>query len=293
MSQTTIQSDHVTATLDSKGAQLVSLQLNGTEYLWQRDERWWGRSAPILFPIVGVLKDDTATSAQGDIHLTRHGFARDMEHELVEKDKNMVHYRVISTPETREAFPYNWMLEMTYEIVNGVFSQTYTVTNTGSVKLPFTLGGHPAFDVPIRKTDETFDDYELKFSKPFDIKTVSINANGIHNFKKVVTLAEHSDTLPLSHDLFEKYLTLTFESVPDSTVKLEGKKSQHGVELHFEGFPYLGVWSADHKAPFVAVEPWVGVADCEDDDGVFEHKRGILTLDPRQKLSRTFTIRPF
>lgn len=170
MSQTTIQSDHVTATLDSKGAQLVSLQLNGTEYLWQRDERWWGRSAPILFPIVGVLKDDTATSAQGDIHLTRHGFARDMEHELVEKDKNMVHYRVISTPETREAFPYNWMLEMTYEIVNGVFSQTYTVTNTGSVKLPFTLGGHPAFNVPVRKTDETFDDYELKFSKPFDIK---------------------------------------------------------------------------------------------------------------------------
>ncbi len=289
---TTIKAGNLSCAISSAGAQLMSVKLGDTEYLWQRDPKWWPRCAPILFPIVGVLRNGFATSKQGDIHLSRHGVARNLEHEIVEADESHVQYAVKSNEETLKAFPYAWELDMGFAAKDGRLFQTYTVKNPGTVTLPFTFGGHPAFNVPVPGTDEGFDDYELHFAEPWDIVTAAIDTDGLQDFGHMTRLA-HSDTLPLTHGLFEKHLTLTLHDVPQSTVRLEGKKSHHGVELSFDGFPYLGIWSAEHEAPFVAIEPWVGVATSYDESDVFEEKRGMLFLEPGQELSRTFSIRPF
>ncbi len=166
---TTIKRGGLTAAIDSMGAQLTSLALNGNEYLWQGDPAFWGKHAPILFPIVGSLRNNTATSAAGTCEMPRHGLARIVEHKLVEvsEDGSSVTYEITDTPESLKAFPFHFKLNMTYALTgDSTLTQTFAVTNTGDVDLPFSVGGHPAFNVPAPGAeDEAFEDYELAFTE--------------------------------------------------------------------------------------------------------------------------------
>lgn len=291
----TITDGTLTAAVSSMGAQLMSLERDGTEYLWQGDPRWWSRRAPILFPTVGVLKDDHAESAAGEISLKRHGFARNEEFDIVEEASDHVELRLASSPATRASYPYDFELRLVYTVADGALEQRFVVTNTGTTELPFSLGAHPAFNVPCgagKDVREGFEDYELRFSRPWTASSLSIDADGLYDLDNPVPLLNDADVLPLSHGLFRLLLTITLQDVPDSTVSLVGTKSGSGVEVRFEGFPYLGVWSADNEAPFVAVEPWCGLADPEDATGVFEDKPGIMIAAPGEVIERALTIRP-
>ena len=132
-----------------QGAQLTSLALDGAEYLWQGDPRWWNRQAPVLFPIVGSIRDNKATSAQGPISLGRHGLARNYAYRVTEQTADSVTLELTDAPETREVFPYAFRLSMTYALTGpATLKQTFRVENTGDVVLPFSVGGHPAVQRP-------------------------------------------------------------------------------------------------------------------------------------------------
>ena len=120
----------------------------------------------------------------------------------------------------------------------------------------------------------------------------TIDAAGLHDFSKTHELFRDSDRLRLSHDLIARLLTLVFVEVPGRGVRLVGP-SGHGVEVSFDGFDYLGVWTSSPEAPFVAIEPWVGCATAYDESDVFEEKRGTITLEPGQSCEKTFSMRPF
>ena len=288
-----ISSGSLQARVDSQGAQLMGLAKDGDEYLWQGDERWWPRRAPILFPIVGVLADGVSQSAAGEVRLGRHGLARNYEHALVEESASSVTYELTSTDETLEHYPYPFKLNMTYSVDGERLTQTYLVTNIGSEPMPFTLGGHPAFNVPAPgANDERFEDYELRFSRAWTCDMPTIDADGICDLEHTYPVVVDSDRLPLSHELFEKLLTITLVEVPDRTIELVGTKSARGVRLDFDGFDYLGVWSAGNKAPFVAVEPWVGIAACKGESGRFEDKPGTIVLAPGESCDKSFSIMP-
>lgn len=290
---TTISDGHVTASVDATGAQLMSLRTDAGEYLWQGDERFWPRRAPVLFPIVGCLRDNRATSAQGEVRLQRHGIARLYDHAVVAQTPSSVTYELASTDETRVAYPFDFRLNMTYAVEDGTLSQTFAVTNAGDVPLPFTLGGHPAFNVPAPGCEgESFSDYELVFPEAWTAEVPTIDAAGLHDFSKTHELFRDSDRLRLSHDLIARLLTLVFVEVPGRGVRLVGP-SGHGVEVSFDGFDYLGVWTSSPEAPFVAIEPWVGCATAYDESEVFEEKRGTITLEPGQSCEKTFSMRPF
>ena len=289
-----ISNGQISAAIDPMGAQLMSLKLGEGEYLWQGDERYWSRRAPVLFPIVGCLRNDHATSAQGEVSLKRHGIARLFEHAVVEKTKESVTFELRSTDETRAAYPFDFCLNMTYAIEGDRLVQTYAVTNIGEVSLPFTLGGHPAFNVPAPGAEgESFSDYELVFSRPWTAEVPTIDEAGLHDFAHMHCLFEQADRMQLTHELIARLLTVVFVEVPDRTVTLRGTKSAHGVELDFDGFDYLGVWTATEDAPFVAIEPWVGCATAYDESDVFEEKRGTITLAPGERCERSFSMRPF
>lgn len=288
---TNIKNGIIEASVDALGAQLMSLKRDGVEYLWQGDPAWWPRRAPVLFPIVGNIRGDRADSAQGEVRLGRHGLARNYVHEVVGSGEDFVTYSLESSDETRAKFPFDFRLSMTYRLGDGGLEQRFAVTNTGDVTLPYVVGGHPAFNVPVAgNPEEDFSDYELRFSRPWSVTSPTIE-DGIWNMDKRFTLLEDSDTLRLSHRLFDVD-TLMFEDVPDRTVRLVGPAG-HGVELDFDGFDYLGVWSAANGAPFVAIEPWRGCATCSDEDDTFEHKRGMDFLEPGESSEYSFTIRPF
>ena len=290
---TTIRCGSVEATVDSAGAQLMSLRRDGAEYLWQGDPDFWPRRAPVLFPIVGCLRGNHATSAQGEVSLQRHGIARLYDHAVAERTESSVTYELCSTEETRAAYPFDFRLNMTYSVDGERLSQTFSVTNTGDVVMPFTLGGHPAFNVPAPCCEgESYEDYRLVFPERWTASVPRIDEGGLHDFGTMTELFRDSDTLPLSHELIYRLLTIVFVDVPGRSVRLEGP-SGHGVEVDFDGFEYLGVWTAGNNAPFVAIEPWVGCATAYDESDVFEEKRGTILLAPGETCEKTFSMRPF
>jgi len=290
----TIKHGGACASVSTAGAQLMSLRKGDDEYLWQRDPQWWPRCAPVLFPIVGNIRDDRATSPAGEIKLGRHGIARSFEHELVEATEHKLVFSLSSSDETRAQFPYDFVLQMTYELVDdATLAQTFAVTNTGDVELPFCVGGHPAFNAPLASdaaAGETFEDFELRFAEAWSYASPTIStATGLIDWSQRFELLKDSDTLPLTHRTFDVD-TLIWEDVPQRSVSLVGSKSGHGVRLDFPGFDYLGVWSAANDAPFVAVEPWTGVATGTDEDDDFTHKRGMELLAPGATSTHRFTI---
>lgn len=290
---TTISAGGLSAKVDAHGAQLSSLTLDGREYLWQADPRWWGKHAPILFPIVGSIRDDEASSAAGTCHLGRHGLARDYDHELVENTGSTVTYRLDSTDETLAKYPYPFRLEMTYALEGpATLAQTFSVTNTGTREMPFFLGGHPAFNVPV-VPGERFEDYELRFTRPWTESSPVIADGGLLDYESLTPLFEDADRLALAHGLFAKD-AIVLAGVPDDTLEMVGP-SGHGVRVDFAGFDHVGVWSAEPakdgaECPFVAIEPWCGTATRTDEDDVLEHKQNLLVAHPSETITRTFRV---
>ena len=293
-----ISSNSLTASIDTMGAQLMSLRKGESEYLWQGDSNWWPRRAPILFPIVGVLKDGKADSAEGTVSLARHGLARLNQFEVVEQSPSSVTLQLKSTEETRKSYPYDFELRLIFSLSDDTLTQTYEVTNTGNVVLPFTLGAHPAFNIPVPGVEATsLDQYHLLFTRSWTSFGPSITDEGLCDYANPQRLVVDSDTLPLSWELIDREKTITLEDVPDRRITLaanaEASSEAHGIQMEFEGFDYLGIWSAASGCPFVALEPWCGIADTVDTDGVFEHKPGIICLEPGQSVTKTLSIKVF
>lgn len=293
-----ISSNSLTASIDTMGAQLMSLRKGESEYLWQGDSNWWPRRAPILFPIVGVLKDSKAESAEGTISLARHGLARLNEFKVVEQSTSSVTLQLKSTEETRKSYPYDFELKLIFSVAGDTLTQTYEVTNPANVVLPFTLGAHPAFNIPIPGVEaSSLDQYHLSFTRSWTSYGPSITDEGLCDYTTPQRLIVDSDTLPLSWELIDREKTITLENVPDRRITLaastEAPSEAHGIQMDFEGFDYLGIWSATPGCPFVALEPWCGIADTVDCDGIFEHKPGIISLEPGQSIAKTLNIKVF
>ena len=293
-----ISSNSLTASIDTMGAQLMSLRKGESEYLWQGDPNWWPRRAPILFPIVGVLKDGKAESAEGTISLARHGLARLNQFEVVEQSTSSVTLQLKSTEETRKSYPYDFELRLIFSVAGDTLTQTYEVTNPANVVLPFTLGAHPAFNIPIPGVEAaSLDQYYLLFTHSWTSYGPSITDDGLCDYTTPQKLIVDSDTLPLSWELIDREKTITLEDVPDKRITLvanaEASSETHGIQIDFEGFDYLGIWSAAPGCPFVALEPWCGIADTVDCDGIFEHKPGIISLEPGQNIAKTLSVKVF
>ena len=203
-------------------------------------------------------------------------------------------FQLDSDEATRELYPFDFRLNMTYSTDGTSLAQRFAVTNTGDVDLPFTLGGHPAFNVPMPGAEgERFDDYALVFAERWSPEVPVIDERGLHDFGRMTRLMDNDRELPLSHELIERHATLVFHDVPKNRVTLVGTRSNHGVELEFDGFDYLGVWTASPEAPFLAVEPWHGCATAYDESDRFEDKRSTITLAPGERAELAFTVTPF
>ncbi|MFR3878548.1 MAG: aldose 1-epimerase family protein, partial [Collinsella sp.] len=263
------------------GAQLTSLALNGNEYLWQGDPAFGASTRPSC----SLLWARCATTRQRlrpAPAMPRHGLARIVEHKLVEaRGRLLGNAEITDTPESLKAFPFHFKLNMTYALTgDATLTQTFAVTNTGDVELPFSVGGHPAFNVPAPGAeDEAFEDYELAFTEAWTNEAPIITPDGLMTFEDSYKAPDNSDVLPITHRSFDND-AIMFTDTPGSTLTLRGRKSGHGVKIDVEGFKYIGVWSAANDAPFVALEPWTGHTTMDTEDDVFEHKVNTITLAP-------------
>lgn len=284
-----ITSSLASAVLGLDGAQLNSLKKGDTEYLWQGDPAYWAGQAPVCFPISGVLIDGKAKAFGKPCSMKRHGVARINPFEVFEKHKNSVTFIQKSSEKTKEQYPFDYELKIKYTIVGNTVTNEYIITNTGSEKMPFVIGGHPAFNCPLDK-DENFEDYKVVFDKPITKPCLRPDhESGLVDVEKTYDVMNGTDTLNMKHQLFEENDALIFENCCAKAATLIGKNGK-GIKVEFQDMNNLLIWSAVGNAPFVALEPWTGISNCSDEDDVLENKRGMTVLEPDETVSFKFKI---
>ncbi len=277
------------AVLGLDGAQLNSLVKNDTEYLWQGDEKYWSGQAPVCFPIAGVLPDGKANAFGKPCEMKRHGVARINLFEVYEAYENSVTFIQQSSEKTRAQFPFDYELKIKYTINGDTVTNEYIITNTGEEKLPFVIGGHPAFNCPL-SDDEEFEDYRVVFDKPITRPCLRPDHHsGLVHVDESFDVMAGSDTLELRHNLFEEKDALIFYGCEAKAATMIGKNGK-GIKIEFNDMNNLLIWSAVGNAPFVALEPWTGISSCNDEDDTFEKKRGMTVLNPNETISFRFKI---
>lgn len=284
-----LENDKIKIEVDTKGAQLQQLFLkeNDKNYLWHGDPKYWGRRAPVLFPIVGRLKDNQYVYAGKTYQMTQHGFARDNEFELLEKKQDSLTYVLEENEATLEKYPFKFRLEIKYTINENSLAVKYKVINKDHKDMYFSIGAHPAFYWPLRDGEEK-EDYYLEFEKEEEAE-IYLLEEGLLNHQ-TESILDNQKILELNSEIF-KDDALVFKNLKSEKVTLKSKKSEREVEMKFKNFPYLGIWSQSEEAPFICLEPWHGIADSVDSSGKLEEKEGIMSLDTGNNFESTYLIK--
>lgn len=285
--QNTISNSVLSVSVNRHGAEWCSLKAaDGTEYLWQADPAVWGRHAPILFPIVGKLLNNAYLHNGRRYGMKQHGFARDMDFELVKATESALTYQLKSTAETRKQYPFDFTLLRHYRLSGETLEIACDVTNTGTAEMLFSIGEHPGFALNWGAGDRV-EDYALKFEKKERLDSSLLDADGLLSDQTVRILSDKS-VLPLRSDLFERD-ALIFLKIKARKVTICSRRHARHLTVEFPGYPYLGIW-AKPGAPFVCIEPWYGHADPSRHDGELMHKPGMITLEPGKTFSCVWRV---
>lgn len=282
-----IGNDQLNIEVSLSGAELSSIYHipSKKEYLWQGDAKWWPRRAPVLFPVVGKLKDNSFRINSEKYTLGQHGFARDKDFTLIKKEKNKLVFSLCSDKSTIKVFPFHFELQISYEISGATLKITYEVKNTDQKEIYFSIGAHPGFNCPLNN-NELFSDYYLEFEKKetFDRHLLD---GGVFNglTERVMT---DSNILELTDDLFAKD-AIVFKNLQSTHISLKSKKHKQTLKFNFSEFPFFGIWTKP-GAPFICLEPWCGIADNKDFTGELKDKEGIIRLNRNSSFLRSYSI---
>lgn len=277
--------------IHEKGAELFSVFNKKTqlEYMWSGDPAFWGKTSPVLFPIVGTLKKDTFFHNDRSFSLSRHGFARDKVFDIESKTIDHVTFRMESSIDTLSRFPFSFALRITYQIKDNLLTVLYDVVNEGNHTMYFSLGAHPAFKVPLVEAT-SYEDYFLEFNTTENAAAWEISPEGlITNVTKPVL--QNASRLSLKKELFYKD-ALVFKNLKSDSISIKSTRHQHGLDFAFAGFPFFGIWAAK-DADFVCLEPWCGIADATNHNQQLVSKEGIQHLDAGKSWSRNWSIKCF
>ncbi|EDO1180012.1 TPA: aldose 1-epimerase family protein [Listeria innocua] len=271
------------------GAELTRIFHKDTklEYLWNADSTFWGRHSPVLFPTVGRLVEDTYFVDGNPYHLGQHGFARDRDFKVVEHTENAVRFELDADEDSLTIYPYKFKLSIIYTLEKDSVAVSYEVENTDNKRIYFSIGAHPAFNLPL--TDgTTFEDYYLDFGTEENLETLCLE--GPYRSGKIEKVVnEPARYLPLSYDLF-KNDALIFEALKQKEITIKSDKTPHFVKVSFPEFPFVGVWTAKAGTPFLCIEPWYGIADGAGKSVELRDKAGIEHLEPEAVFASEYKI---
>lgn len=277
--------------ISTQGAELQSIfnKQSQLEYLWQGDPAVWPRKAPVLFPIVGKVKDNRYTYTGKEYSLPQHGFARDQEFKLVSSTSSAVVYRLQQSEASLKNFPFEFQLDIVYTINQSTVTVEYKIQNpSAAADLYFSIGAHPGFRCPL-KDNETFEDYYLEFEKTEKLSRVLLDGGLRGDAREEVTLTENK--LPLSVDLFGPKDAIVVSGLNSECISLKSTKSAHGLHFNYKNYPWFGIWSK--PGPFICLEPWMGVADDIHSTQQLTEKESIQLLKPKTNTSFSYSIELF
>lgn len=277
---TTITNQFLIAQIKHTGAELCSLKDNSNrEYIWNGNPDFWGKHSPVLFPIVGTLKNNSYQYDNAQYQLSRHGFAREMDFELIDKQENSATFSLIASQATKEKYPFDFDLHLIYTLDNKSLKIEYKVFNNGESTMPFSIGAHPAFGLP-----GEFENYSLVFEKEEALNYYLLEEGLISNATNELVLDKNE--LHLNYKLFEND-ALVFKNIASKSITILDK-SKPFLKVRYTDFPDLGIWTPN--APFICIEPWFGYSDTVEKSGNIFEKEGIQLLEAKAIFHSAFSI---
>jgi len=284
-----LHNEKLKVVISEQGGELISVVSyeDNIEFIWTGDPDYWGRHAPILFPIVGKVKDNQYKVGDKIYQLGQHGFARDRIFEVIEKEDSKVILSLKWDQTSLEIYPYKFNLKIIYELEESSLKISYIVENLDEQTIYFSIGAHPGFNCPLLP-GEVMSDYYFEFDQKETCPVLPINDAGFMLHDKIPFLNSEKK-IPLSPELFHRD-ALIFKGLSSRKISLKNNKNDHKITMDFDGFPLLGLWSKPSGAPFVCIEPWFGHCDYEDYTSDFKDKSGIIVLDTSRSFDCSYSI---
>ena len=259
MARFSLENDKIRIEIESHGAELKSLvkKETGTEYMWCADPQYWGRTSPVLFPLVGNVSGKQYRTKGKTYDMGQHGFARDMEFTLESQTDNEIWFVLRSNEETLAKYPYEFVLKLGYRLDGAKVDVLWHVENPSEEELPFAIGGHPAFYCPVTSGVKQSDCY-IQFDVAGPLKCSTIDGYLVGD--RVDTYELEDGMLRIDEHLFDND-ALIIEKQNIKKVSLCDPKKQVFLTIELDA-PLFGIWRpADPGAPFVCIEPWYGRSD--------------------------------
>lgn len=280
----TITNNSFSAEIASFGAELHSLKnkITGEEYIWQRDPTIWECSAPILFPVVGRMKNSSYHFEGKTYPMPLHGFAWTSEFECTEQESDYAVLVLKDSPETRKNYPFPFELQVEFRLSEKGLSVSYTVSNPADKPLWFTLGSHPAF--ALRSAPEN---YRIQFSRKETLDLYGIRNDLLEKFQP--DYLKNESAIQLHKDLFNDD-ALIFLNIASDSIRLEANDGS-GITLETGGAPHVGFW-AKPGAPYVCIEPWYSVDETVEHSGELNERPGIMSLGSMETWKTGYAVSP-
>lgn len=285
-----MENDWLKVEISESGAEVRKVQHKkyGLDYMWNGDPAYWGRVSPVLFPIVGRLKEDRYQLNGMTFEMSQHGFLRDVEFTVGNQTATSVSFAFKSGDSFLHIYPYEFTAIITYSLKEDSLLVKWEIVNENKEEMVFSIGAHPAFKIPLLE-NEKVEDYSLELTRAAN-KTVmeyELEDSLIHE----KGTADSISVIPLTDALFAKD-ALVYSNI--DKISMVSNRTSHGVEVMFEGFPFVGIWSKykDGKiAPFVCIEPWYGIADTANTTGNLKEKFGINTLAAGESFQAEYSMK--
>ncbi|CAL67121.1 aldose 1-epimerase [Christiangramia forsetii KT0803] len=285
----TIENEFLKITVKETGAELCSIlnKENHKEYIWQANPEIWGSHAPNLFPVIGVLQNGKYHFENKEYEMPKHGFIRHNENiRLKEKSENQLVFELLYSDETLKMYPFKFDFKIAFTLNKKSLEVNHHIINLDEKPIYFSLGGHPALNIQLFE-NEKIEDYSLVFDQEMDLSTYLLNDQGLVT-SRTKGILDNEHQIRLTEDIFNKD-ALIFKNIKSKKVDLVSAKCGKILSVKYEDFKNLGIW-AKPGAPYVCIEPWLGIADIEGTDQNLTNKEGIIELTTADEFNAGYTI---
>ena len=279
-----IENDRIAAEIDLHGAELTSLKKRDTdeELIWTADKQYWGRHAPMLFPIVGKVWNGEYRVGDEIYSLPQHGFARDHDFKLLCQDKESVTLCLESDDQSLKVYPYRFRIEATYRLEDNTLVVEWRIKNPGSETMFFQIGAHPGFNYREFSKDDFIHGYFRVISGDEPVRRLVIGQltpDGYRSENAAMIELDSDAMLPITPGLFTND-ALVLEEYQTDQIILYDKDCNPYISVETPDAPVWGLWSPPSKnAPFVCIEPWMGRCDFQGYQGDITGRDYINSLE--------------
>ena len=280
-----IKNEYLTATINSKGAELVSLvDDNNINRMHIPNIKTWNSVSPILFPQISRMKGSTYIAKGKEYEMPLHGFFRKSEITPLYIEKDKIEFVFEDNDETLKHYPYHFIFKVKYELIGKSLKVTLNTTNKDNDIMYYMVGGHPGFRVPLFD-NEKYEDYYIEFEQKETVSSMQVVDGFLANEYK--PYLNNQNIINLRHDLFIPD-AIVLKGLKSNYVELKSKTNDKVLRFHFNDFEILAIWSiSSNEGRHVCFEPWNGIQK----NFVKEHeKMGVLKLNGHESSSFSYTI---